>query len=325
MIIKSLIFVSIALSALGFSGISSRIDQAIITKESSSQNTVMASDFVIHLPEVTPRPRIKFGAGKPDILAKNYILVDSDSGKILLKENIYDKVPIASTTKIMTAIVSLENYKPDDIVSVSETASNQVGADTFIRPGEQIYVSEILKGLLIKSGNDTAYALAEHMNGLGEVGTAKFVDKMNKKAVELGMFDTHYQDPAGLDATGYSSAYDLFLAARYALKKPEFAEIVKTKKTNFKNVDGSIQHEVINSNRLVNDYAYPGAIGVKTGYIPESGHVLVSAAQRDGHTLIGVVINTFADTASASADESRKMLDWGWQSVEWDPILSSNY
>lgn len=322
MIIKSLILASVIFSSLGFSGVSNRIDKAIIAKESNPQNTAIASDFAINLPGVTARPKLRFGTEKPLINAINYILVDNDSGKVLLKENIHNRVPIASTTKIMTAIVSLENYKLNDIVSVSETTSNQIGADTFIQAGEQIYVVEILKGLLIKSGNDTAYALAEHMNELDEVGTDKFVTKMNEKAVELGMLDTHYQDPAGLNTTGYSSAYDLFLATKYALQKPEFSEIVKTKRTSFKNVEGTIWHEVINSNRLVNDYDYPGAIGVKTGYMPESGHVLVSAAKREGHTLIGVVINTFADTAPASADESRKMLDWGWQNVEWDSTLS---
>ncbi|MEK7096471.1 MAG: D-alanyl-D-alanine carboxypeptidase family protein [Patescibacteria group bacterium] len=322
MIVKSLIFVSILLNTVGLGGISDRIDRAIIVKETNPTNIAVASDIDISLPQILARPKVKFGAEKPLIYASEYILVDNDSGKILLKEGIKNRVPIASTTKIMTAIVSLENYKLDDTVTISETASSQVGADTFIRPGEQVKVGELLKGLLIKSGNDTAYALAEKMNGYGDIGITRFVDKMNEKAKELGMMDTRYEDPAGLDTTGYSSAYDLYLAASHALKNETFAAIVKTKQDAFTNIDSTIWHEVTNSNRLVADYNYMGAIGVKTGYMPEAGHVLVSAAKRDDHTLIGVIIRTTADNATASADESIKLLDWGWQNVEWSSTLN---
>jgi D-alanyl-D-alanine carboxypeptidase len=172
--------------------------------------------------------------------------------------------------------------------------------------------------MLIKSGNDAAYALAEYYSSDGSGNVEAFVKLMNDKAYDLGMYDTHYEDPAGLDTTGYSSAQDLFTITKYALKYKQFAEIVSTPKTVVTSTDGSIFHQLDNSNRLVGEYNYMGAIGVKTGYMPEAGHCLVGAAKRDGHTLIVVILQTNADTATASADEARKLLDWGWQNIIWE-------
>jgi D-alanyl-D-alanine carboxypeptidase len=263
----------------------------------------------------------------------------------------------------MTAVVVLETYKLDDVVTISATAANQIGATANFRVGEKLTVRSLLKAMLIKSANGAAYALAEHMNDKNDSGDdpevfssnstldfeneeqenaslanqdeegvtaskgvinqsektdiAKFITAMNNKAMELGMENTEYRDPAGLDTTGYSSAYDLYLITKYALKKDLFAEIVKTDHDVVKDTSGTIWHDLKNSNRLVGEYKYQGAIGVKTGYMPDAGHILVSAAKRDGHTLVGVIINTFADTPSASADESRKMLDWGFENTIW--------
>ncbi len=356
MIIKSLIIASIVLNSLGLSAKSNHFDRAVIRNQYNSDRIVEASINNSALPQLASRPEVKVGAPKADIYARNYILVDSDSGKILSKEAAHSRVAIASTTKIMTAIVVLENYKLGDVVTVSAKAASQPGATANFRVGEKLTVLNLLKTLLIKSANGAAYALAEHMNELdsagsvkssstgpgGEISTVnnqyeeetvsanevnsaigdksninKFIDAMNTKANSLGLKDTEYHDPAGLDTTGYSSAYDLYLATKYALANDIFAQIVRTSEETIRNIDGSIWHPLKNSNRLVGEYKYPGAIGVKTGYMPNAGHVLVSAAKRDGHTLIGVVINTFADTAPASADESRKLLDWGWQNTVW--------
>lgn len=317
MIIQSLLIISVIFDLVGLNSLSTRLDNAIIKDRYAQPSQVTASAKDTRLPEILPRPKLKSNPGKPAILAKHYLLADKQTKKIFLKESANTRVPIASTTKVMTAVVALEYYELSDIVTVSTEASTQVGADVYLRPGEQITVGELVKGLLIKSGNDAAYALAEHMNQPGEQGTKKFVAKMNEKAKELGLADTDYHDPAGLDVTGYSSAYDLFLIASYALDKPYFAQIVRTDQASARNLTGDIWHELKNSNRLVGEYKYPGAIGVKTGYMPEAGHVLVSAAEREGHTLIGVVIDTYADTAPASADESRKLLDWGFTNIVW--------
>lgn len=319
MILKSLYIASIFFSLVGFSSMSARFDAAIIRVEKGSYTKAEAHPKLIStLPAVEARPKINKNSIKPDILAKNYILVDADSSTILLKKDAYTSVPIASTTKIMTALVALENYSLDDVVTISETAAFQIGADAYLLVGEQITVRELLHCLLIKSGNDSAYALAEHMNKNGEKGTSSFVNSMNKKAEDLGMMNTRYKDPAGLDVTGYSTAFDLYLVTKEALKNPTFKSIVAKKQYTAVSVDQKITHALNNSNRLVNEYDYPGAIGVKTGYMPEAGHCLVSAVYRNGHTLIGVILNTLYDTAPASADESKKMMDWGFSNTIWN-------
>ena len=309
MIIKSLILLSILFNVIGMDQVSDKIDQSIVRQDMGGGHIVSASDSIINsLPEILPRPKINSNAIKPAIYSKNYLLADPDSGIVFLKQEHKSRVPIASTTKIMTAIVVLENYELDDIATISSTAANQIGADAFLMTGEKITIESLLNCLLIKSGNDSAYARAEHMNQDGEIGI---------EAAELGMRDTNYRDPAGLNTTGYSSAFDLYLATKYALKNPVFKEIVNKDKEVVTSIDKRYYHELNNSNRLVNEYQYPGAIGVKTGYMPEAGHCLVGATDRNGKKLISVILNTYADTPSASADESRKILDWGYANINW--------
>jgi serine-type D-Ala-D-Ala carboxypeptidase (penicillin-binding protein 5/6) len=347
MIVKSLVVLSIVLNLVGAHGVASKFDDAVIRDMAGSKKTVSASTDNVKLPEILPRPLIKTDSPKLNINAKYYYLADEESGAMIAGSNYKVRVPIASTTKIMSAIVILENYKLDEVVTVSTTASTQVGADAFLRPNEKITVINLLHCMLIKSGNDSAYALAEHMNskkmsdsaGIVEPNDAptesegmsitsttdatfsstvkSFVDKMNEKAKELGMVDTHYEDPAGLDVTGYSSAYDLYVATKYAMKNEVFREIVAKQSYVAKNVDNTIYHELKNSNRLVAEYQYQGALGVKTGYMPEAGHCLVGAAKRNGHTFISVILSTYLDTPSASADESLKLLNWGFENVYW--------
>lgn len=318
MIVKSLILFSIIFNSIGLSGAANKFDDAVVRDQVSAKKVVEASNLdLLSLPEISPRPVVKMGSERPVANARHYILADMESGAILAKNDQDARVPIASTTKIMTAIVALENYQLDDVATISETASTQIGADAYLRPGERITIENLLNCMLIKSGNDSAYAVAEHMNQPGEIGITRFVEKMNEKAKELGMVNTHYEDSSGLDTTGYSSAHDLYLATKFALKNQTFASIVIKDNAVAKNVDSTVWHELKNSNRLVAEYQYPGAIGVKTGYMPESGHCLVGAAKRNGHTLIAIVLSTYSDTASASADEARRLLDWGFNNVEW--------
>lgn len=317
MIIKSFLILSILFNSIGLHDTAKKFDEAIARDISGSKKVVEASDFSIVLPDIMPLPVIRPMASKATANARQYILVDLDSGVVLAKNDAEARVPIASTTKIMSAIVALENYKLEEVATISAEAAAQIGAEVFLKTGERISIESLLNCMLIKSGNDSAYAIAEHMNQEGQTGTSEFVKKMNEKAKDLGMKNTEYQDPAGLDTTGYSSAYDLYVATRYALSFPKFREIVAKDRLAVKNVDGTIWHELKNSNRLVAEYDYPGAIGIKTGYMPEAGHVLVGGATRNGHTLISIVINTYADTAPASADESKRLLDWGFSNVNW--------
>jgi len=316
MILSSFFALSILFDVVKMPLLSERFNQALLKNEIKIDRVVSASETPVSLPKLISRPQINKNSDIPVIYADRYILADSDSGVIFLKNNAGLRVPIASTTKIMTAVVALENYSPNEIVTVNELAAFQPGADSYLRVGEKITVSELLNCLMIKSGNDAAYALALHMDSEGK-DTSEFIEKMNKKARDLNMKDTIYNDPAGLDTSGYSSAYDLYLLTRYVLKKPEIIEITKKVEYTAKSVDGEYYHYLNNSNRLVGEYQYLGALGIKTGYMPEAGHCLVAAVVRNNHTLISVVLKTSADTASASADESRKILDWGFSNIIW--------
>lgn len=274
----------------------------------SSASVVTKPIDIIKLPVVI-NPKLK-----PSILAHNYILLDQKSNEFLLALNEHQQVPIASTTKIMTASIALENYKLDDIITVTVAAANQIGSDSHLVDGEKMTVLGLLNCLLIPSGNDAAYALAEHFNG----GVDAFVAAMNAKAAKLNMADSHYLDPAGLNASGYSSAYDLSIITRYALKNSIFAHIVSTTEITVNDTSGKRHHDLKNSNHLITDMAYLGIIGVKTGYIPEAGHCLVTAAERGNTRLLAIVLNTNYDTITASALEARKLLDFGFNNFNFN-------
>ncbi|MEI7792090.1 MAG: serine hydrolase [Candidatus Berkelbacteria bacterium] len=319
MIAKFLLILSIFFNTFGMSAKSLDLDRQILSSRAGNESIAAASfNTAIDLPEIKIPPRVKASAIEPNIYAKNYLLLDSDSNTYLAMQNENEKVPIASTTKIMTSVIALENYKLDDIVTISNKAANQVGLDYTTTTNEQITVQNLLKVMLIISSNRAAYAMAEHMNTGNETGVDKFVALMNEKAKSLGMNSTEYHDPAGLDTTGWSTASDLSIITKYAMKLPLFAEIVRTPQTTVSSVSGRISHDLKNSNRLVSEWNYSGILGVKTGYMPEASHCLVAAAKRDGHTLIAIILYTLNDTASASAEEARKLLDWGWQNVSWE-------
>ncbi len=318
MIETPLIILSILFNLLGINSLENKYDSALALLQAGNISNVVASRSIddVGFPEIIKIPVVKPFSQRPDVLSKHYILVDVTSNKVLAGKNDRERVPIASTTKIMTALVSLENYDLDEVVTVSQKATEQIGADANLRVNEKITVRELLHCLLIKSGNDSAYALAEHY--AEEFGVEKFVSAMNQKALDLGLSDTEYKDPAGLDVSGFSTAYDLAKVTREALKNDLFSEITSKPKYTAVDTSDRISHFLENSNRLVTEYNYEGAIGVKTGYMPEAGHCLVSAVTRDNNTLIGVVLNTYTDSASASAVETRKLMDWAWDNIEWE-------
>jgi len=316
--IKLAILLSIILNTFGLNGVATNIDRGIVQERSGTDSFAHASIEDLVLPELKEPPKVKNFSKQPtNIYAKQYLLIDPDSDIVFASKEPKSKIAIASTTKIMTATIVLENYDQNEIITISKEASSQIGLDYTTRAGEKITVYNLLKVLLIISSNRAAYAFAEHVNNPGETGTDKFIRMMNDKAKMLGMDNTDYHDAAGLDTTGYSTAHDLAIITEYAMKKPIFADIVKTDQGSVTDVNGKINHELKNSNRLVADWNYPGAIGVKTGYMPEASHSLVAAAERDNHTLYAIILYTLNDTAEASAVESRKLLDWGWANIDW--------
>ncbi|MHB0868969.1 MAG: D-alanyl-D-alanine carboxypeptidase family protein [Chloroflexota bacterium] len=228
----------------------------------------------------------------PELLATAAVVMDADTGQLVYEKNAHERRAPASTTKMMTALVTLENARLTDVV--------RAGADVKVEPsiiglypGDQLTVEQLLYGLLLPSGNDAAIALADHVGG----SIPQFAAMMNDKAAQLGLRDTHFVNPHGLDADGhYSSAHDLAVIARAALQNPYFERIVATREYH---VDGPIRWAFKNSNRLLD--VYPGADGVKTGYTDNAGRCLVFSASRGGHRAISVVLDS-GDQYGDSAD-----------------------
>ena len=254
---------------------------------------------------------------EPQINAKAVYLIDLPTFYPMFAKEENSKLPVASTTKIATALVVLENHgdKLQEIVTIAHQMISVEGSDIQLRAGEKITVENLLNGLLIMSGNDTAYALADYFGG-----KVSFVKEMNDKVAQIGAANTRYQDPAGLNDQGYSTARDLAIIAAYAMRNPKFAEIVRTPEKTISSADSGIIHELKSSNRMLRQeepYFYPYTTGVKTGFTNEAGHVLVSCAQKDGHKILSVVLNTNEDSLTASAKESKKLLEWGFDNWTW--------
>jgi serine-type D-Ala-D-Ala carboxypeptidase (penicillin-binding protein 5/6) len=235
----------------------------------------------------------------PSVRAKAAILADSE-GNFLFAENADRRLAIASITKIMTALVTLEHARPKAIVTIGGAAPG-VGESTFnLEPGERLRVRELLKAALVQSANDAAYALANYV-GHGKV--TRFVRLMNKRAAELGLDDTRYVRPDGLDTKGhYSTARDTLTVAREAMESRLFREIVRTKSGVVAGRQLYVWNDLL---RL-----YPGTIGIKTGHTDRAGWSEIAAARRQGVTLYAVLLGG-PTRGRRNADLSR-LLDWGF-------------
>lgn len=258
-------------------------------------------------------PVLGTDAKVPRFAAKNIIVMDNNSGKILVDQNAFAKVPIASMAKVMTAMVVIEHFQLDDVVTVSKNASTTNGSIINLRPDEQITVESLLYGLLLPSGNDAAEALAEH---LGD--RQAFIQLMNLKAQAIGATSAHFSDPSGLSNDTVATAFDVGLIMKYALRYPKLIEIAQTPKTTIYSVDGRLKHDLENSNRLVKEEMYyPGIKIGKTGFTPDAGHNLASVVEKDGQQLVSVIINTNSSDNSASAGVTRLVFDWVFQNYQW--------
>ena len=222
-------------------------------------------------------------------------LADLDSGRILYQEEAKAPRPIASLTKIMTALLVIERARLTEIVETSENAAGQAGAELGLQPGEQRTVRELLIALLLQSANDAAVALAEHVSGSVEV----FVDNMNQRAVELGMRNTEFRSPSGLDDSGHSTARDLLRLASEAFLDSTFASIAATRFAKVPSDDGE-PRKLQNRNALL--WLYDGTIGGKTGYTGAAGFCLIAAAERDGLRLATVVLGAPEQAFSEAAE-----------------------
>ena len=235
-----------------------------------------------------------------DVPAQAAYLVEANSGRVLYAKNENARLPMASTTKIMTALIAVESGRLRETVTVPDEAAGTEGSSMYLKTGETIPLIDLVYGLMLTSGNDAAVAIACFLDG----STEAFAAHMNARAEKLGLTDTHFVTPNGLhDPDHYTTAKDLALLGAAALKNPFFREIVSTQ---YRRTEGSNPHTLKNKNRLL--WEYEGGIGVKTGYTKAAGKCLVFAAERGGMKLVGAVLNcpTMWNTA-------KRMLDAGFQ------------
>ncbi|NLK97946.1 D-alanyl-D-alanine carboxypeptidase family protein [Defluviitalea saccharophila] len=224
-------------------------------------------------------------SNEPKVEAQAAILIEADTGRILWEKNAHEPKAMASTTKIMTCILALESGMLDDVVTVSKRAARAPEVKLRLKAGEKQRLEDLLYALMMKSSNDAAVAIAEHISGSVEA----FCEKMTQKARELGAKNTVFKTPNGLDANGHqSTAYDLALITRYAMKNPKFVEIINTKQITIPQEGNYRSYYLSNTNRFLNEY--PGANGVKTGYTGKAGYCFVGAAKQNGMQLISVVL-----------------------------------
>jgi serine-type D-Ala-D-Ala carboxypeptidase (penicillin-binding protein 5/6) len=255
-------------------------------------------------------------------LAGTWVLIDADTGLQLAGKDPDKRVPIASTTKIMVALVALdEGVDLNEKVTVSEDAAAYAGSvysNVGLYPYDQVSVEDLLTAALVPSGTDAVYALAEH---LGDGSVDEFVGKMNDKARELGLKNTHYEDPAGIDdPKNYSSAADLAKVARAAMEYPEFREIVATPEVVISTQDRQIQ--IVNTNLLVvpnSGYDYGPATGIKTGTSLQAGPCLVASAQSGDESYIAVVLDAAGDLQRF--DATTRLLEYGFGEFENEPLV----
>ncbi len=242
----------------------------------------------------------------PGISARSAVLIDARSGSVLYGKNENVRRGMASTTKIMTALVVLERMPLDTVVRVAPQACGIEGSSVYLSPGEEITVESLLYALMLQSANDAAEALAYAVSG----STEAFVRLMNERADSLGLVDTHFDNPHGLDGeTHYTTAYELSLIAAAALENETFRRIVSTKKCTIPVRGNEATRLLVNHNRLLREY--DDIIGVKTGYTRACGRTLVSAAERDGVRLICVTLDDGNDWA-----DHRALLDYGFSLCE---------
>lgn len=259
-----------------------------------------------------PKTQVFASGEKFNVTAKSALSYDLTTNSMIYSYNIDEKLPIASLTKIMTAIVALENEKENDKITVSHNAAT-VGEDSMgLSEGETLNLNQLLHGLFLQSGNDAAESIAD----ASPYGRENFIHLMNKKAEDLGLGSTHFTNPSGLegDGTQYSTAHDLLVITRYALEKPAISEIVQEPYYSISPEDGHKGYELYNETNLLT--TYPGVKGVKTGFTNEAGLCLVTYLDYKGHKIIAILLNS-----ENRRQEMKDLLDYSLKSLGVTPPL----
>lgn len=242
------------------------------------------------------------------------VVIEVESLRVLKGENIDARLPMASTTKAMTALIVIESRNLDEVVNVPDAAVGVEGSSIYLKKGEKLTVKELLFGLMLSSGNDAAVALAIDTAGSIEA----FAEKMNAKADELGLKNTHFVNPHGLEADGhYTSAYDLAVIAANGMKNPTFREIVATQNVTISGNSEENTRYLHNKNKIL--ASYNGGNGVKTGYTKAAGRCLIAASLRNGMQVVSVVLNRPAMFEEASA-----LMDYAHNNYEMKTVVYAN-
>jgi D-alanyl-D-alanine carboxypeptidase (penicillin-binding protein 5/6) len=251
----------------------------------------------------------------PVLSARAAILMDARNGALLYEKNAFRQMDPASTTKIMTALLIIEHGHLNRIVTVSQRADATTGSSLHIRHGQQYTRLDLLRGMLLRSGNDASVALAESDAG----SVTRFVAEMNVKAQQLGAFNTSYENTHGLTRPGhYTSAYDLALITRAALRLPIFQDIVRSQELTIREIHHQSSRTIANTNLLL--YGFAGADGVKTGTTAAAGKCVVASATRDGQQLIAVILNS-----QHRWQDAQDLLNWGFGAWTRVQVLESGH
>jgi D-alanyl-D-alanine carboxypeptidase (penicillin-binding protein 5/6) len=280
------------------------------------------SVFMIFFPTIksplnTPKPTVKAAfvsepsmpvsknIAPPDLTATGIFITDLQTGIVLYEKNAHTRLKPASLTKIMTALVAMDYFDADSILLVKNGQSSN-GNTIKLQKGDKLIASDMLYGLLVPSGNDAAVTLAENYPG----GYQAFIARMNSKATEMGLQNTHFVNVSGVEsANHYTSAYDITMLAKAALARPQFSSIVSTQKITLKSLKGNI-YPLETTNLLLGK---PGIFGVKTGWTPEAGECLVILAEKEDHPVIISVLNS-----KDRFGEAQTLFNWVYSNFSWE-------
>ena len=254
-------------------------------------------------------PPVSKNLSLPVFSSRAILIRDLTTDTTLFQKDANFSFPIASTTKIMTALVASEYFKQNSVLTVGNSA-NIPGSRVGLVNGETLSFRSLLYGMLLNSGNDAAFAIAENYPG----GVLGFVSAMNKKVLELGLRNTHFDNPAGFDNTKhFSSASDLAKITEEALKDEILARIFATKNTNIVSLNRKYTHQLLNLNKLLSDVS--GVLGVKTGTTEQAKENLVTLVERNGHKVLLVILGS-----NDRFDETTKLIDWVYANFTWPEI-----
>jgi len=299
--VNLLVIVGLVFSLIGNAGIAvaKPISGIFNGGESKSNNQPITESSYV------PQPKAKPDFKKFNTMASQALIYDTDSGVKLLEKDIDSPKPIASLTKLMTALIIMEDHKPSEIVTVGKLPTLGLEDQKMgLVEGEEIEVGELLKALLIYSANDAANALAIYDSGSLE----NFSIKMNDKATQWGLTKTKFEDPSGLSPNNTSSANDLLKIASILSVNDTFKNITSTAYTKVSNLSGK-QYDITTTNKIL---GLGGVVGMKTGFTLEAGQCLITAAQRNGRRIITIVLNS-----PDRFQESKNMVEWSFKNYIW--------